>query len=72
MERFNFKKINEVEGKQQYHVEVSYRFATLEHLDAEMEINSPSEIIRENIRISAKESLGSMGIIGAVRQDAKI
>jgi hypothetical protein len=46
----------EVEGKEQYHVEVSNRFAALEDLDSEVDINSASETIRENIKISAKES----------------
>jgi hypothetical protein len=58
MEKFNLKKLNEAQGKEQYHVEVSNRFAALEHLDAEVEINSGWEIIRETIKISAKESLG--------------
>jgi hypothetical protein len=40
MERFNLKKLNEVEGKVKYHFEVSNRFAALEDLDAEVEINS--------------------------------
>jgi hypothetical protein len=57
-ERFNLKKLNEVEGKEQYHAEVLNRFAALEDLDAEMEINSAWGMIRENIKISAKESLG--------------
>jgi hypothetical protein len=57
MERFNLK-LNEVEGKEQFHVEISNRFAALEDLDAEVEINSAWETIRENIKISAKESLG--------------
>jgi 50S ribosomal subunit-associated GTPase HflX len=55
MERFNFKKLKEVEGKEQFHVEVSNKFAALEDL---VEINSSWETIRENISISAKESLG--------------
>jgi hypothetical protein len=38
MERFNLKKLNEVEGKEQYCVEISNRFATLEHLDTEVDI----------------------------------
>jgi hypothetical protein len=42
-------------GKEQYRVEVSNRFADL---DAEAEINSAWEMITENIKISAKESLG--------------
>jgi hypothetical protein len=51
MERFNLKKLNEVEGKEQYRVEVSNRFAALEDLDAEVEINSAWETIKENIKI---------------------
>jgi hypothetical protein len=39
MERFNLKKLNEVEGKEQYHVVVSNRFAALEDSDIEVEIN---------------------------------
>jgi hypothetical protein len=52
IKRFNLKKINKVEGKEQFHVEVSNRFA-LEDLDTEVEINSASEMIREDIKISA-------------------
>jgi hypothetical protein len=58
MERFNLKKLNEVEGEEQYHVEVSNRFAALEDLDVEVEISSVWEMIRENIKITAKVSLG--------------
>jgi hypothetical protein len=58
MEEFNLKKLNEVEGKEKYHVEVSNRFAALENLDTEVEINSAKETIRENINISDKECLG--------------
>jgi hypothetical protein len=57
IERFNLKKLNEVEGKEQFRVEVSNRFAALEDMDTEVEINSAWETIRENIKISAKESL---------------
>jgi hypothetical protein len=57
-ERFNLNKLNEIEGKEQYRVEVSNRFAALEDLDAEAEINSAWEIIRDNLTISAKESIG--------------
>jgi hypothetical protein len=58
MERFSLKKLNEVECKEQFRVEISNRYAALEDLDAEVEINSAWETIRENIKISAKESLG--------------
>jgi hypothetical protein len=40
MERFSLKKLNKVEGKEQYQVEVSNRFAALKDLDAEVGINS--------------------------------
>jgi hypothetical protein len=53
MERFNLKKLNEVEGKGQIRVEVSNRLAASEDLDTEVEINSAWETIRENIKISA-------------------
>jgi hypothetical protein len=58
MERFNLKKLNEVEDKEQYRVEVSKGFAALEDLDAEVEINGAWEMIRDNIKISAKDSQG--------------
>jgi hypothetical protein len=58
MERFNLKKLNEVEGKEKYRVEVSNRFAALEDLDAKVEINTIWETIRKNIKISTKESVG--------------
>jgi hypothetical protein len=58
MERFNLQKLNEVEGKEQFRVEVSNRFAALEDLDTEVEIISAWETIKENIKISAEESPG--------------
>jgi hypothetical protein len=58
MERVNLKKMYKVEGKEQYRVKVSNRFAALEDLDDEVNINSALETIREIIKISAKESLG--------------
>jgi hypothetical protein len=58
MERFNLKKLNDVESKEKCRVEVSNRFAALEDLDTEVEINSVWETIRVNKKISAKESLG--------------
>jgi hypothetical protein len=30
MEKFNLKKLNEIEGKEQYHAEISNRFTALE------------------------------------------
>jgi hypothetical protein len=48
----------EVEGKEQYSVGVSNMFAALEDLDNDMDINSAWELVRDNITISADESLG--------------
>jgi 50S ribosomal subunit-associated GTPase HflX len=56
-ERFNPKTLNEVEGKEKYCVEVSNKYAALKDLDTEVEINSTCKTIRENVKISAKESL---------------
>ncbi|PNF31391.1 hypothetical protein B7P43_G04056, partial [Cryptotermes secundus] len=47
MERFNIK---------QYRVKISNSFAALEILDTEVDVNKAWETIRENIKISAKES----------------
>jgi phosphomevalonate kinase len=58
MEKFNLKKLNEVKSKKRHRVEISNRFAALENLDTEVDVNKASETIKENIRISAKESLG--------------
>jgi hypothetical protein len=46
IKRFS-QKLNEIKGKVQYFVEVSHRFTVLEDLDAEMDINSYWEAIRE-------------------------
>jgi hypothetical protein len=53
MEMFNLKKLNEVEGKEQYRVESSNRFAPLQNSDTEVDVNKGWETIRENIKISA-------------------
>jgi hypothetical protein len=58
MERFSLKKLNDVEAKEKYRVEVSNRFAALGDLNADVEINRAWKTIRENIKMSAKESLG--------------
>jgi hypothetical protein len=57
MERFNLKKLNEVEGKEQYRVEISNRIAAFENLDTEVNINREWETNRGNNIISDKENL---------------
>jgi hypothetical protein len=43
VERFNLNKLNETEGEEQYCFEIWNRFAALEYLDAEMDINKALE-----------------------------
>jgi len=56
-ERFNLRKLNELEVKKQYQTEITSRFAALENLSDGDDINRTWENIKENIKISAKESL---------------
>jgi hypothetical protein len=57
-ERFNVKKLNEGDVKEQYQVTIGNKFAALENLDDSGDINRARDNIRENIKISARESLG--------------
>jgi hypothetical protein len=54
MKRFSLKKLNEIDGKEQHRVEISNRFAALENLDTEVDINRAWDTIRERIKISAR------------------
>jgi hypothetical protein len=47
MEMFNLQKLNEVEGKEQYCVEISNRFAALENSDTEVGVNKAWKTIRD-------------------------
>jgi hypothetical protein len=53
----NLKKLNDAEGKRQYRVEISNRFAAVENFDDDVDISRAWENIRENIKILAKVSL---------------
>jgi hypothetical protein len=55
---FGLRELNEVDDKEKYCVEVSNRFASLDDLYTEVGINSAKEMIRRNIRMFAKDSLG--------------
>jgi hypothetical protein len=57
MERSNIEKLNKVEGKEEYQVKISNRFAASENLD-DVDINRTWETVRENIKISANGSSG--------------
>jgi hypothetical protein len=54
-ERINLKKLNELEGKEKYNVEVLNRFAASEDFDSEVAINSAYETIREYKNFSQRE-----------------
>ena len=59
MERFNLRKLNEQEVIMKlYQIKISNRFAALEDLSDSEHINRAWESIKENIKTSAKESLG--------------
>jgi hypothetical protein len=57
MERFNLKKLNEGELKEQYQVTIKNRFSALENLEDNGDINRAWDAIRGNIKISAKECI---------------
>jgi hypothetical protein len=57
LERFDLKKLDDVEVKEKCQVEISNRFVALESLVESLDINKTYESIRENIKTSAKENL---------------
>ena len=56
-QRFNLRKLNEPEVRKQYQIEITNRFAALENLNDDEDVNRTCENIKENIQTSAKESL---------------
>ena len=57
-QRFNLRKFNEPEVREQYQIEITNRFAALENLNNDENINRTSENINEQIQTSVEESLG--------------
>jgi len=57
MERFNLRKLNELEVRIQYQNEIINRFAALENLSDCEDINRAWDNINKNIKTSAKKSL---------------
>jgi len=57
-QRFNLRKLNEPEVREQYQIEITNRFAALENSGDDEDVNRTWENIKENIQTSAKESLG--------------
>jgi hypothetical protein len=58
LEIFDLKKLDDIEVKEKYQVEISNRFAASEGLDGSFDINNAWESIRENIKTSAKCNIG--------------
>ena len=58
MERFNTRKLSELEVRKQYQIKISSKFVALENLGDSEDINRAWEYIKETIKSSAKESLG--------------
>jgi len=57
-ERFNHRKLNELEVRKQYQTDMSNRLSVLENLSDGEDINRAWENIKENIKPSVTESLG--------------
>jgi hypothetical protein len=51
-------KLNDLEVRKQYQIEITNRFAALENVSEDEVINRAWENIKENIKTSATESLG--------------
>jgi hypothetical protein len=58
VERLNPRKLRELEFRKQYQIKISNRFTALEILSDSENINRVCENIQEDIKTSAKESLG--------------
>jgi len=57
-ERFDLRKLNELEVKEKYQIEITNKFAALESLNVDDDVNRAWENIKENVKTSAKKSLG--------------
>ena len=58
VERFSIRKLIELEVRKQCQIEISNKSAALENVSDSEDINRAWQNIKENIKISAKESLG--------------
>src|SRR5215831_10162697 len=57
-ERFNLRKLKDLEARKQYQIKITNRFAALENVSDDENINRAWESVKETIKTSAKESLG--------------
>jgi hypothetical protein len=58
MERFNLRKLNELELTKEYHIKISNSLTASESLNDSKDINRARVNIKKDIKTSAKESLG--------------
>jgi hypothetical protein len=56
--RFNPRQLRDLEVRKQCQIKISNRFAALENLNDNEDVNRTWENIKENIKLSTKESLG--------------
>ena len=56
--RFNLRKLNDLGVRKQYQIEITNRFAALENVSENENLNMGCKSIKENIKTSATESLG--------------
>jgi len=57
-ERFNLRKLNELEVRKQYQIKISNRFAVFKNISYSKDMDKAWKNIKENIKTSAKDSLG--------------
>jgi len=57
-QRFNLRKLNELEVRKLYQIEITNRFTAMDNLNDDEDVNRTWENIKENTQTSAKESLG--------------
>jgi 50S ribosomal subunit-associated GTPase HflX len=58
VEIFKIRKLNELEVRKQHRIKISNRYADLENLSDSEDIKRAWEKFKQNIKISAKDSLG--------------
>ena len=64
-ERFDLRKLKEQEVRKQYQIEITNRFAALENLSDDEDINRACENMKENIKTSARRESTAARIEGA-------
>ena len=57
-QRFNLSKLNDLEVRKEYQIDITNRFPSLENLNEDEDVNRTWEKIKENIQTTTKESLG--------------